>query len=80
MSARTLEEWHGKAEYDVGVMIGRYLAENPPPPGPSPIAAALEDWALKLRDSGTNRLAAVNARPLALAGYPPLAQVPDADA
>lgn len=50
--------WDARAEVDVGLMIGRYLAERPPPAG-SAIAADLEEWGERLSRDGEARLAAL---------------------
>jgi hypothetical protein len=43
--------WEAHAEHDIGVMLSRYIAENPPP-GPSSIADAVLVWAEKLSAAG----------------------------
>jgi hypothetical protein len=59
--------WDAQAEYDIGVMIRRYLAEHPPPAG-SRSAGFLENCAEDLIVSGDARLGALGARPLAPVG------------
>jgi hypothetical protein len=49
------ETWDARAEFDVGLMIGRYLAEHPAPEG-STMAPRLEVIAQDLRDLGEQRL------------------------
>jgi len=56
-------EWDARAELDVGLMIKRYLAENPPPKQ-SRVADDLERWAEGLEDDGRARLQAAGRRRL----------------
>ena len=55
--------WEARAMLHVGLMIDRYLAEQPPPRG-SRVAADLADWAARLRADGHARLNIAAARPL----------------
>lgn len=53
--SREAERWDAQAEYDMGVFMRRYLAENPPPDE----AACAEDfrrWSEDLRCDGQARL------------------------
>jgi hypothetical protein len=50
--------WEARAEREVGVMIARYLAENPAP-GRSHVEDDLARWSGELRSDGQARLAAL---------------------
>lgn len=66
--AAMAELWDSRAEYDIGVMIARYLRDNPPPPD-SACAADFRDWSDRLKAAGAERLDTWSARPLrAVAG------------
>jgi hypothetical protein len=56
-------EWDAHAEYDIGVMIERYLSQNPPP-GDASFQEPFDRWAGQLRRSGQARLEELRARPL----------------
>jgi hypothetical protein len=60
---RDVASWEARTEYDLGVLIGRYLAENEPP-APSAIADAVAAWSARLLLSGESRLAADGVSPL----------------
>ncbi len=55
--------WDGRAEHDVGLMIERYLVENPPPEG-SRFADDFAEWARNLREHGAQRLEDIGVSPL----------------
>ena len=61
--------WEAQAEYAVGVLIRRYVAENPPPER-SQVALDLQEWALALAADGQARLAALGEAHLRLARPP----------
>jgi hypothetical protein len=56
-------EWDARAELSIGVLIERYLHENPPP-ADARVAGDLADWGRRLRGHGEQRLRAISARPL----------------
>ena len=58
-----LADWEARALIEVGVMIARFLCEQPPP-SPSLCAQALGRWARQFRDCGSARLAEQGSRPL----------------
>jgi hypothetical protein len=53
--AEAVALWEARAEYAVGVLIRRYLADHPPP-GRSGIAFDLQHWAHALAADGRDRL------------------------
>jgi hypothetical protein len=65
----TLEEntagaiWDGRAEFDIGVLILRYLADSPPPEG-ARFAGDFEKWGTNLVRSGRGRMEQHGASPL----------------
>jgi hypothetical protein len=67
--------WEAQAEYAVGVLIARYVAENPAP-GQSQVALDLQAWADALVRDGRERLEALGESPLRLAD-PPQPDRPD---
>ena len=56
----TLSTWDARAMLHVGLMIERYLVEQPPPDG-SVVARDLADWAQRLRLCGEADLAGSRA-------------------
>lgn len=56
-----IDAWEARAERDVGLMIARYLGENPCP-GASRICDAFASYAAQLRDRGEARLEAGSVR------------------
>jgi hypothetical protein len=64
--SEAVERWDAQAEFDVGVLISRYLSEHPPPPF-SELASDLSLWSenltqhgrASLEDFGVRRLQAV---------------------
>ncbi len=63
MKAPNPARWDAKAEHDIGVFIGRYVRENPPPPGML-FADDFKRWGEKLVRHGEARLRAAGARRL----------------
>ena len=55
--------WDAQAEYDLGVLMQRYLAEHPPPDD-SLFARDFEKWAENLVAHGRRNLGVRGARPL----------------
>jgi hypothetical protein len=55
--------WDAITEYDVGVLICRYLQEHPAPPG-SEVAARLRDCGEGFRDVGERHLSQMGLRSL----------------
>ena len=55
--------WDAQAEYDLGVLMQRYLAEHPPPDG-SLFARDLGKWADRLVAHGRRNLDDLGAHPL----------------
>jgi hypothetical protein len=55
--------WDARAVHDVGQLILRYLAENPPP-ADSRYADDFELWGRNLMQDGVDRLTELGARPL----------------
>lgn len=55
--------WDARAAYDVGVIISRYIAENPAPPD-AKFAADIETWGENLQRWGRGYLRAAGASPL----------------
>jgi hypothetical protein len=60
-------QWDSRAEYHVGVMIARYLADNPPP-SDAALAGELATWSENLRRHGESRLRSWDVRPTADCG------------
>jgi hypothetical protein len=52
---QALARWEARAEHTIGVLIRRYLAQNPPP-GPSRVAQDLQAWSVALAADGRARL------------------------
>jgi hypothetical protein len=63
MAADSAGEWDARAELSIGVMIERYLHENPPPTN-AKFAGDFADWGRRLRGWGEYRLRAIAASPL----------------
>jgi hypothetical protein len=61
-----IASWEAQAEYAVGVLIRRYLAETPAP-GRSRVAQDLQRWAHALAADGQARLAELGQSHLRLA-------------
>lgn len=61
------EEWDARAEFDIGVLIARYLESHPPPAGAA-FAPEFRQWSDRLRGHGQRRLAEVGSRPLRTVG------------
>lgn len=59
-------EWDARAELEVAVLIKRYLADRPPPPG-ARVADDLRCWAHRLELDGRARLAELAAPRLRVA-------------
>jgi hypothetical protein len=57
------QRWDAQAEYDVGLLIGRYLSEHPRPVA-SRVADRLEAVGRDLQDLGSDRLRALGLRHL----------------
>jgi hypothetical protein len=55
--------WDAQAEYDLGVLMLRYLHDHPPPLD-SEFAAHFQDWGDRLSSRGQERLKELQARPL----------------
>ena len=55
--------WDAQAEYDLGVLMQRYLAEHPPPDN-SLFARDFEKWAERLLAHGCRNLGDLGERPL----------------
>jgi hypothetical protein len=49
------QRWDARAQHDIGVLINRYLGENPAPPG-SAVSARLEAVGRDLQALGADRL------------------------
>lgn len=62
----TVETWEARAEIDVAIFIGRYLAERPCP-GPSRLHDDLDRWGRNLQHDGQARLQELGATRLRLA-------------
>ena len=58
------DQWEAQAEYDLGVLICRYLQEHPAPPG-STMAERLREYGEGFRDLGQDHLGALGVRRLA---------------
>ena len=63
----TGDEWDARAQVAVGVMLRRYLQENPPPPDAT-FPPDIELWASNLLRHGEARLALLGARHLTSVG------------
>ena len=59
--------WDARAAHDVGQMILRYLAENPPP-AESRYAGDFERWGTNLIRHGSDRLTVSGCSPLRTVG------------
>lgn len=57
------EEWDARTEYDIGVLIARYLESHPPPAG-AVFASEFQQWSDRLRGHGQRRLTEVGGRHL----------------
>jgi uncharacterized protein (DUF1800 family) len=51
----SLARWEARAEHTIGVLIRRFLAQNPPP-APSRVAQDLQTWSHALAVDGRARL------------------------
>jgi hypothetical protein len=51
----SLASWEARAEHTIGVLIRRFLAQNPPP-APSRVAQDLQTWSHALAVDGRARL------------------------
>lgn len=62
----SLARWEARAEHTIGVLIRRYLAQNPPPAG-SRVAQDLQTWSHALASDGRARLQELGEEHLHLA-------------
>ena len=68
--AESLAGWEARAEHTIGVLIRRYLAQNPPP-APSRVAQDLQTWSHALAADGRARLQELGEDHLQLADPEP---------
>jgi hypothetical protein len=69
MTTVAVAEWEARAELSVGVLITRYLAENPCP-GPSLVCADFGEWSELLQLDGRLRLEETGSRAFRIAVDP----------
>lgn len=62
----SLARWEARAEHTIGVLIRRFLAQNPPP-APSRVAQDLQTWSHALAADGRARLQELGEEHLHLA-------------
>jgi len=55
VEGESLARWEARAEHTIGVLIRRYLAQNPPP-ARSRVAQDLQRWSHALASDGRARL------------------------
>lgn len=65
-AAPSVESWEARAEYDIGVLIARYLAEHPSP-SESQVHRDFLSWSAALRCDGQARLQEQGETPLQVA-------------
>jgi hypothetical protein len=63
---QSLARWEARAEHTIGVLIRRYLAQNPPPEA-SRVAQDLQTWSHALASDGRARLQELGEEHLHLA-------------
>lgn len=66
----SIDSWEARAEYDLGVLICRYLQEHPAPAG-SAMAERLREYGEGFRDLGAEHLAVLDHRRLSVVGLAP---------
>jgi hypothetical protein len=66
MMATSVAAWEARAEYDMGVMIDRYLREHPSP-GHSEMTLRLQSCAKDFREAGEFKLRILEVRRLCVA-------------
>jgi hypothetical protein len=58
-----VERWDARATYEIGVLVLRWLNENPPP-GASEVAEEARSWGSRMKECGEARLRETGERTL----------------